>query len=437
MKYRKIKLALISVSDDNASKEIKNALNEQSEIEYKEMNTIYEANHSVHIWKPDIVIIEEQNNIVAQKKLIEKIVEFNPSSYIIFLTKKEKAYEIISLLNIGVRGFVDLLGEKHRLSEVIRNNIIKAKAAIYSVENKKWEHAFLKTVMDNIDKIIFTTSKENITFFNENFRKFTLEYSKEKHIKQSNMFFSLFYLIDEQNSQLTLSEGKVKTNQLYKIKTKEKPFKIFHLKKVVVEGMEGLFLYTLHDITLDEEHTEKLRLLSSTDYLTGLLNRRETLKIFAKLISNEKTLSVTMMDIDHFKKINDRYGHDVGDEVLKKVSAIIKEVVGDFGTVARWGGEEFLVIFKCGIKTAYSLLKNIQKEISKEEFSNGIKPTLSFGLYEPDYLTELIGEIIEKADSALYHAKHNGRNKVAFYNDNKINPNVLKDQNDIFLNSSE
>jgi len=166
---------------------------------------------------------------------------------------------------------------------------------------------------------------------------------------------------------------------------------------------------------------DKLELISKTDPLTGLYNRRFAMEeLENEFINYKKTknkFSVIIADIDHFKKINDNFGHDCGDQVLKKVAQNLQNAVGERGFVSRWGGEEFLILLpETEIEDA-RILANTVRKISEEEIIeyNGIQVsiTLTFGVtVNEDY--EMIDDTIKKADDALFIGKNQGRNCVVF-----------------------
>jgi len=163
--------------------------------------------------------------------------------------------------------------------------------------------------------------------------------------------------------------------------------------------------------------------MATTDGLTALCNHRR----FQEKLSEElrrlnrfsEPLSLLMTDIDHFKKVNDSYGHPVGDLVLKGVAGIIREEIRDIDVAARYGGEEFAVILpgtdsEGALKTAERLRKTLE---DKEFSADGavLKVTISIGLATSPQDGAGKEELIEKADQALYHAKRNGRNRCVFW----------------------
>ena len=158
--------------------------------------------------------------------------------------------------------------------------------------------------------------------------------------------------------------------------------------------------------------------LSKIDYLTGLFNRREGMERFNYLVNylkrEEKRLSLIMMDIDDFKKVNDRYGHICGDMVLKKVASIIRSNIRQTDIAIRWGGEEFLIILpNAGKREAFSIAERIRKEIEKEEFKcdgNLFHVTITGGIASYNF-GKSIKKNIASADEALYEGKREGKNR--------------------------
>lgn len=159
-----------------------------------------------------------------------------------------------------------------------------------------------------------------------------------------------------------------------------------------------------------------LKELASVDYLTETGNRRaldEKLDLLHIILKNhDKTASLVLLDLDHFKKVNDRYGHIKGDEVLVKLSKLLIKYYEDFGTVFRYGGEEFLVVCPDKNKNEVSTMADELREIVKKEIimkNNG--QTISIGVAE--YVKEeSIDDWVHRTDLALYQAKNAGRNRL-------------------------
>ena len=212
----------------------------------------------------------------------------------------------------------------------------------------------------------------------------------------------------------------------YRIKAKDGTYKWFYDRGKVTQRDKNnqavLAAGIVFDITqkkLNEmrliEEKNKLITESLTDPLTGILNRRAILEELSQRMNHHlydfEHLSILMLDIDFFKKINDNYGHIVGDKVLIKVSEIISQLIRGFDTVGRYGGEEFLVILpNTNSENAYKAAERIRKKIEETEFDDIEHLTVSIGF--TSYADESIESLINKADQNLYEAKKTGRNKV-------------------------
>jgi diguanylate cyclase (GGDEF)-like protein len=163
---------------------------------------------------------------------------------------------------------------------------------------------------------------------------------------------------------------------------------------------------------------------SITDYLTGIYNRRHFFEIAAKHLSFcqtlKKNLSIALLDIDFFKKINDTYGHDAGDFVLKKFAEIIGQTKRSNDILARYGGEEFILLFfETDKSEALKILISIQNAIVNEkivfnEFE--IECTFSCGLVDLQEFADMprIDDLIRDADKRMYTAKLTGRNRIIY-----------------------
>ncbi len=155
----------------------------------------------------------------------------------------------------------------------------------------------------------------------------------------------------------------------------------------------------------NKKKIEKIQKYAMYDELTKILNRRG---IYERIKEINKG-SILFLDIDHFKKINDTYGHEFGDYVLSEIGKILKHTFRKSDIVGRWGGEEFIVILpNTSYEDALKLAEKLRKIIEKHDFK-GKKITVSIGVSEYNGNLE---EELEKADEALYEAKNSGRNQV-------------------------
>ncbi|WP_127471619.1 diguanylate cyclase [Thiomicrorhabdus aquaedulcis] len=165
--------------------------------------------------------------------------------------------------------------------------------------------------------------------------------------------------------------------------------------------------------------TEKLRLAARTDPLTQLLNRRAAIYDLNKLMEQNKRrfvpLTFLLIDVDFFKKINDELGHTGGDEILKKLSTILQKVCRSIDIVARWGGEEFLIVLYNSERSQTAIFcERLHEQVQQIHIQNQ-SVTISIGIAQTNSSENLIDEMIRLADIALYLAKNNGRNRSEFF----------------------
>ena len=165
-----------------------------------------------------------------------------------------------------------------------------------------------------------------------------------------------------------------------------------------------------------EETARTMRQLANTDALTGLANRRQAEEQLARELRRAerygRTFSLLMLDIDHFKDLNDRYGHQAGDDVLVDLARRLGAMVRASDTVARWGGEEFLLVApETPLDDARRLAEMIRRHVADNHLADRFQVTVSLGLasYRPG---DTVPSLVARSDAALYLAKRGGRNQV-------------------------
>lgn len=155
-----------------------------------------------------------------------------------------------------------------------------------------------------------------------------------------------------------------------------------------------------------------------TDELTRMYNRRRIEEVMEDFMleskKNQEPIIVFLLDIDYFKQVNDNYGHDIGDMVLRKVAAILNDHMNDDCISGRWGGEEFMIVARHITRTmAFDLAESIRSDISKENYDPVPSLTVSIGIARMS-LTDDVLDLYKKVDKALYHAKKAGRDCIYF-----------------------
>jgi diguanylate cyclase (GGDEF)-like protein len=175
-----------------------------------------------------------------------------------------------------------------------------------------------------------------------------------------------------------------------------------------------------------------IREMARTDGLTGLLNHRtfmEKLSEEHKRIDRDpRPFSILLVDIDFFKKVNDAYGHPVGDVALTRVAGVLKDVVRGSDFVARYGGEEFAAgMVDTDSRGAHQMAERVRKIVEDTVITAGraqFKITLSIGVASFPADSAKVEGLVGLSDEALYHAKRTGRNRVCLYKDMKNNEPV-------------
>ena len=175
------------------------------------------------------------------------------------------------------------------------------------------------------------------------------------------------------------------------------------------------FYLTIFAVRRWIESAHRLR-QSNTDSLTGLFNRRKGREILEREIARaaryNRPLSIIMLDLDHFKEINDRHGHLAGDRVLRSVAQTVQEQMRNLDILIRWGGEEFIVVsVETDRAEAQQVAERLRTAIEASPHQNNVHPTGSFGITQMQD-DDTLDSFLRRVDDKLYEAKSSGRNKV-------------------------
>lgn len=188
---------------------------------------------------------------------------------------------------------------------------------------------------------------------------------------------------------------------------------------VIFTGILEYFL--LEYVKISNDLYRKYKMDSTKDFLTGLTNTRQFDKVmnlaFDRVQQNKESLTCMMIDIDFFKKVNDTYGHAIGDLVLKELAEVIIKCVRTTDVIARVGGEEFCaLLFNCAKEQSFEIALGINKAVQEHQFPIGdnqyINITVSVGVSIYPEMTTKLDTLKELADTALYQAKRSGRNRI-------------------------
>ncbi len=194
------------------------------------------------------------------------------------------------------------------------------------------------------------------------------------------------------------------------------PFLQIYLSHIfIILALYGFAVFRAHGVK-QQKIAQSFKALASTDALTGLANRRHMTDLLTLELTRQERykhdFSIIMLDLDKFKQVNDVYGHDAGDEVLKQTANILKESFRASDTAARWGGEEFLILLpETQNDNSLFVAENLRKQIETQLHYDKKRITISVGVAS-FRAADSLRSLVKRADDALYKAKSKGGNSV-------------------------
>lgn len=391
--------------------------------------SIYQEN------KNDIDLIITDINMPKMNGLdmCEQIRKNNHDIPIVITSAHNDSNFLKQAIEIGVNTYAMKPIDIYQLME----SIIKAMEPVFlkrklielnlSLESKiEQEVKKIKSILDAQDNIVIVTCKKEITNVNKKFLDFFGIENFDKFIQTKNNIFDFFEqefglitkdLLAQQDCWIKYIKELHEIDRVVKLKNIDNQDRIFTLNVDYYENKVDYYVFSLTDITELKEKANLLEYQANHDKLTGLYNRNKFDDLYQKEFKRAKRysndLSVILFDIDNFKSVNDKYGHQIGDEVLKEISKILQNNVREADICVRWGGEEFLVLLPQtsldGAKTAAEKIRSaiISEPISSEK----LNVTASFGV---SVMSELDSEnsLISRCDVLLYEGKTSGKNIV-------------------------
>lgn len=285
---------------------------------------------------------------------------------------------------------------------------------------------YLQSILDSQENMTLVADEKNIHEVNISFLHFFGFRSPEDMQQNFQRVIDMTvptdgYLQPEDGRTMWLSGASGGTDgtgryRLIAFRSGSDRLKIFSVKYSPLTIDSDIFVIEFSDVTELEEQSREFENRASYDQLTKIFNRRK----FLELLEKEKTnsmrlkheLALVFFDIDHFKHINDTYGHQAGDDVLRELTALVSRGIRCTDIFARWGGEEFLILLSgMSLDMAMRLAEKLRHSIMTYEFTGVKKVTCSFGvtLYREG---EDVEAFVNRADGGLYRAKESGRNRV-------------------------
>ena len=293
---------------------------------------------------------------------------------------------------------------------------------ITDIQETKQQLKLLAQAVEQMDTLVRITNKKGvITYINDAL----VAHTGYRHIELIGKKVGLFKSGHHNKSFYKELWETILSGNTYKgiFVNRKKDRQIYYEEEIITPIMDDNhtiqhFVATSQDITERVHMEEKLQKLAMTDNLTGIYNRHKSNEELDIEIGRDRrydgTFAIAMFDIDHFKTVNDKYGHDIGDFVLKEFSTLISKHIRDSDRFGRWGGEEFILLLpNLDKKEAMSVAQKLRKIVAKYAFKDIPQITTSIGVtvFTTDDTKE---SMLKRVDNALYKAKKSGRNKVRF-----------------------
>jgi diguanylate cyclase (GGDEF)-like protein len=369
---------------------------------------------------PDIVISDIKMPIMNGIDMTRKIKALSPNQIIIFTTAHSDNGYLLKSIEMQVEGYIlkpiDLRLLKRKIDNISQNLLLQREKKLY------------ETVLDDIAHMqdsmlaVYDENKEPI-FYNKTLLSFlgykSLHLFLKNHTSLSNKFErgeEYYHPLDntkhwlEELMFIDSDKRVISMKDIYSLESKLFLVNISHKKE------NHHTIVTFSEITSIIKQKHQYLHNSYTDELTQVNNRTRFNILFEasleQLKNDQKKFSIILMDIDHFKNINDTHGHLVGDNILKMFSTLIQDNIRNKDSLSRWGGEEFVLLLSdTSLHHAKNIAEKLRLLIEAHHFNLKETLTCSFGVAQGDK-TDTIQSLFKRVDSALYKAKENGRNKV-------------------------
>ncbi len=372
---------------------------------------------------PDVVITDIQMPIKNGLDMAKEIKEINKDARIILTTAFGDSEYLLAAIDLEINGYMIKPINRNRLFSLLNDN---AKYVLHEKQKARFQ-AYAQQIIDSqSNMLILLNSNLEIIKSNKSFMEFFGLDSRERLKDKHGGINEIIVPIDKGDHYINkidlktidkILDGETKKH-IVVLKDNHGRYKsfAFHASKLTNEKNMTEYILSFTDVTALDNENRTLEKNVVTDKLTGIYNRHkfdEMLEIeIGKSERSKGSLAIVFFDIDHFKIVNDKHGHDVGDEVLKSFAKIVKSSLRSTDTFARWGGEEFAVLIPdTNIEDATHFAQRLRKDIEEFSFENVGRVTSSFGvaLYKSG---ENVVDFLKRVDNALYEAKNSGRNRV-------------------------
>lgn len=323
---------------------------------------------------------------ISMKSILNVLSEIFPDKSLDFILKKDIVERILFKENMS-RYYPSKISDEYVVEEDIFTGMSENPNNRMIYQDDKFMDKLKRTT-----KEILKTQESFCAFFEYNGSDYMAQFAAVRNIENKHVAYLISIGIDKQLS------------------------KIMKLRNIRLELIALVYLLLIAVLLIAHWNQRKIYSIAMLDQLTNIYNRYSFFEFAHKEIARsnrlEESVCFAILDIDHFKKVNDKHGHAEGDDVLKTLVKIVKKSIRESDVFARYGGEEFIIMFpKTSMEQAAVLTERIREIIESHSFPNVGNITVSIGFANREK-DESVDSVIKRADYALYTAKKNGRNQV-------------------------
>lgn len=372
-------------------------------------------------YSPDIVITDLKMPHKCGIEMTREIRKTNPEQVVLFTTEHAEPHYTIQALELQVDGYLLKPVDKEKLETKI-NQLSKT---IFLKKRNLQQQLMLQQILNNQSNITILTDLKTIKFASRSFWNMLYVKSEEVFFEMYPTFLDVFIAHDHYIHGNTSGEFLKRyfesedDMRLVSIISENGPIAFFISLDKIKDEQEELFVITLTDVSslqasrLDAVHK------ASHDKLTKINNRSAFEKALERELLRskryERPLCLALLDIDHFKKVNDTFGHLIGDEILVLLAKRIRNTLRGTDIFARWGGEEFVILMsETNIQNAQNVCETVRKNIEELLHPIAGNVTISIGATTVT-LNDTPQTLFKRCDEALYLAKSSGRNRVEIF----------------------
>ncbi|MBF0488815.1 MAG: diguanylate cyclase [Nitrospirae bacterium] len=373
---------------------------------------------------PDIVVTDIMMPVMDGIEMSRAIKSINEDTPIIITSAFNDEDYFLKSIEIGVAKYIKKPVNNGDLLSILAK-VARAVSQQKEIESK---NEFIKTILDNNPTFIMITDIDEVYFLNASFLRFLGFDTFDEFIGKANSI-NRFMVVKEDsfykgksfNVWIKEAINTEKTDCIVfmagkdQLKSEARAY-IIHANAIPELQERKRYLITFTDISHIECDMKMFQDMAVKDALTGIFNRKkfedELKKEIERSLRYNNFLALIIFDIDHFKSVNDTYGHQTGDYVLQEITKLVSENVRKYDTFARYGGEEFVILTpETNLAGAKELAEKLREIVQDYKFTDVGTVTCSFGVSEYVKHEDPAG-FIKKADYALYIAKNKGRNRV-------------------------